>query len=103
MTIRFAGSNATRHSALHAWRCRSVPLCAANDNAREPHADVMLASALRHFARHGLASAERAESFAQAASLQGDQERCAFWLEVFRRFDRRSAARLASRLATNIN
>ncbi len=98
MTIRFAGACAQGQSTIAPWRCRSVALCAANDNARETLAQTVLGAALRHFARHGLASAEQAAIHAADALLAGDADRGRDWLAVCRQFDRRMADTLAARL-----
>jgi hypothetical protein len=97
MTIRFAGAKANRRSALAPWRCRSAPLCAANDNARAPLLHPPLVTALRHFARHGLASAELAAQRAAIAMGQGDRNASLDWLAVCRHFDRRMAEALELR------
>lgn len=97
MTIRFAGACAEGTSAIAAWRCRSVALCAANDNAREPLEDSIVGAALRHFARHGLAAAEHAAARAASALRAGDRHNGLSWLAVCRQFDRRLADSLAAR------
>lgn len=98
MTIRFAGARTRGNCPSHAWRCRSAPLCAANDNTRTFGDNAALVSALRHFADHGLASAEQAGAYATAARHHDDPAACQHWLAVCRQFDRRLADRLATRL-----
>jgi hypothetical protein len=97
MTIRFAGASAESTSAIAAWRCRSVALCAANDNIREPLVQTVVGAALRHFARHGLAAAEHAAAQATDALRAGDRDRGMTWLAVCRQFDRRMADAVAAR------
>lgn len=98
MTIRFAGARDHANRQIRAWRCHSAPLCAANDNARAVTDKASLISALRHFADHGLAAAERAGDYAAAARHHGDPAACHHWLSVCRQFDRRLADRLAAQL-----
>ncbi|MET1754927.1 hypothetical protein ABVV53_05550 [Novosphingobium sp. RD2P27] len=98
MTIRFAAANAGTNPAVRAWRCRSVELCAANDNAQERLDQSLLAAALRHFARHGLAAAENAGARAAWARREGDDNSYVHWLALCRQLDRRMADALAARL-----
>ncbi|MBB4859716.1 hypothetical protein HNO88_003045 [Novosphingobium chloroacetimidivorans] len=98
MTIRFAGARSRGNCPSHAWRCRSAPLCAANDNTRTFTDNAALISALRHFAEHGLAAAEQAGTYAAAARTHGDPAASQHWLSVCRQFDRKLADRLAARL-----
>lgn len=95
MTIRFAGAKGAGKSPLAAWRCRSVTLCPANDNARADRDHAALAAALRHFAEHGLSAAEKAGSRALLAHEAGDAAQCRQWLSLCRQFDPRLAQRLA--------
>ncbi|VWX51387.1 hypothetical protein [Novosphingobium sp. 9U] len=98
MTIRFAGARTRGNCQIRAWRCRSAPLCAANDNTRTFTDSAALVSALRHFADHGLAAAEQAGAYAAAARDHGDPAASQHWLSVCRQFDRRLAERVAARL-----
>jgi hypothetical protein len=98
MTIRFAGAQAEATSVIAAWRCRSVALCAANDNVRETLDQGITGAALRHFVRHGLAAAERAAAEADTALRAGDRSAGLTWLAVCRQFDRRMADSLAAQL-----
>jgi hypothetical protein len=98
MTIRFAGARAGTRSPIQAWRCRSVTLRPANDNAIAHVDHTVLVAALRHFARHGLAAAEQAATRAHAALREGDRAGCRYWLAVCRQLDRRMADRLATTL-----
>jgi hypothetical protein len=97
MTIRFAGARAEATSVIGAWRCRSAPLCAVNDNTWEPLGDTVVGAALRHFARHGLSAAEHAATHAASALCAGDRDGGLTWLAVCRQFDRRMADALAVR------
>ncbi|MBB3940890.1 hypothetical protein GGR39_002553 [Novosphingobium fluoreni] len=97
MTIRFAAARARGKSPLHTWRCRSVPLCAANDNTRATLDDGMLIASLRHFASHGLASAETAGAYARTAIAAGDEAAFDHWLAICAQFDRRMALHLRRR------
>lgn len=98
MTIRFAGAHAGGRSPLRAWRCLSVPLCAANDNIADRTDQTVLVAALHHFVRHGLAAAERAAAFAIEARDAGDDGQCRHWLAVCRQLDRRMADRVGQGL-----
>ncbi|MDE2597916.1 MAG: hypothetical protein KGL44_13665 [Sphingomonadales bacterium] len=96
MSIRFAAANrgesATIARALTVPRRRS----AANDNLPGLARDALLRAALRHFAEHGLAAAERARDEALRAGHAGDSEGYKHWLEICRALDRRMAARLVA-------
>lgn len=107
MSVRFASAN---HPARRiGWRAAGRGLIApalaraANDNRRSGEVDQpgtarfdpLLTEALRHFAVHGLASAEAAVELAAEASARGDGESCDHWLAITRMFDRRLAARSA--------
>ena len=77
---------------------------AANDNGdRAPTAAVfepLLADALRHFAVHGLASAEAAVEAAADAGQRGDPSAQEHWVAITRMFDRRLAAHARHALIT---
>jgi hypothetical protein len=105
MSVRFASTN---HPARRlGWRAASRGLIApvlaraANDNpvlggAAPPapaRLDPLLADALRHFAVHGLASAEAAVDLAAEARARGDGNGQDHWLAITQMFDRRLAAR----------
>ena len=80
---------------------------AVNDNARDgadpdegaARFDPVLTDALRHFAVHGLASAEAAVEAAAEAGQCGDPTGQEHWLAITRMFDRRLAARAVRELA----
>jgi hypothetical protein len=105
MTVRFASAN---HPVRRlGWRAAGRGLIApalaraCNDNGGaggHGHAaplplDPLLTAALRHFAVHGLASAEAARSAAAEARGRGDAAGQEHWLAITRMFDRRLAAR----------
>lgn len=72
----------------------------ANDNGDERPADALLHAALRHFAEHGLAAAQRARKQAEAAFFAGDRQGYAWWLEICRALDRRMASELDARASS---
>jgi hypothetical protein len=105
MSVRFASAN---HPARRlGWRAAGRGLIApvlaraANDNRGEGCAvpsdgdafEPLLADALRHFAVHGLASAEVAVDLAAEARVRGDANEQDHWLAITQMFDRRLAAR----------
>jgi len=100
MAIRFAGARVDGTSPLHAWRCHSAPMCAANDNTADRLSDATLIAALRHFARHGMAAAAHAGERAVSAREQRDRDACRHWLAVCRQLDRRLADRVSARLGS---
>ena len=91
MTIRFAGPCPAQAPHLRPHLGRDAIDCPANDNGA-PANDAMLHAALRHFAEHGLAAAQRARRQAESAFFAGDRQGYAWWLEVCRTLDRRLAA-----------
>lgn len=110
MSVRFASAN---HPARRlGWRAAGRGLIApalaraANDNrlvgpdgaATPAPLDPLLTEALRHFAVHGLASADAAVEAAADAGRRGDAEAREHWLAITRMFDRRLAGRAASEL-----
>ena len=111
MSVRFASANnpARRLGWRAAGRGLIAPALAraANDNLRDGAAvvnggtqfDPLLTDALRHFAVHGLASADMAVDLAAAASTRDDADARDHWLAITRMFDRRLAARLGRELA----
>ena len=76
---------------------RELHLLAANDEGGEHSTDSMLHAALRHFAEHGLAAAQRARKQAEAAFFAGDRQSYQWWLEICRTLDRRMASELDAR------
>lgn len=99
MTIRFASppyALAPRLSPRQIGQACGLP---ANDNGGGRASDAMLHAALRHFAEHGLAAAQRARKQAEAAHLAGDQQGYEWWLEICRTLDRRMASELGSAFA----
>lgn len=110
MSVRFASAN---HPVRRlGWRAAGRGLVApalaraANDNARpgaEPAAGAaplapLLTESLRHFAVHGLASAEAAVDAAWDAGQRGDADAQDHWLAITRMFDRRLASRAGATL-----
>lgn len=103
MSVRFASANHPLRRL--GWRAAGRGLLApalaraGNDNGDAisgaiPSAapfEPMLIEALRHFAVHGLASAEAALSEAESAALAGDSQARAHWLAITSMFDRRRA------------
>lgn len=127
MTIRFAAAWGGRSPVIMRALCRSAPLGAVNDNRREgqssdaakramaayanPQAplplpmqaandQLLLAEALRHFARHGLSAAAHARAKAEAARAADDDEGCTWWLSICRQLDRRMADAFARKIAS---
>lgn len=97
MTITFAASRSPASSPLLRAAIRGVPMRAANDNAQGLPDDILLHSALRHFAEHGLGAAEQARINAEKAFFLGDRDEYRRWMEICRTLDRRMAAALAAR------
>lgn len=97
MTIRFAA--AARGESVTIARALTVPRLrlAANDNASGLTRDGLLHAALKHFAEHGLAAAERARENAERAFFASDRDGYQYWLEVCRALDRRMASAVAAR------
>ena len=110
MSVRFASAN---HPVRRlGWRAAVRGLVApalaraANDNARlgsdlnegAAKFDPVLTDALRHFAVHGLASAEAAVDAAVDAGQRGDAKGQEHWLAITQMFDRRLAARAGREL-----
>ena len=95
MTIRFRGAYGARSPRLAPLQTPATILRPANDNAAG--LDLMLHAALRHFAEHGLAAAQRARRQAEAAFFAGDRQGYQWWLEICRALDRRMARELTAR------
>lgn len=110
MSVRFASAN---HPVRRlGWRAAGRGLVApalaraANDNRCTQRADEacsarfdpLLTEALRHFAVHGLASAEAAVEAAADAGQRGAAREQEHWLAITRMFDRRLAARAGAEL-----
>lgn len=87
--------------ALVAQR-RPMRLVAANDNpaAGSEGRDLVLATALRLFASHGLSAATQAGRRAREAASTGDEEGFNRWLAVCRALDRRLAREIEHRKAS---
>jgi len=103
MAIRFAPARdrdilartVSRRANLHP-RTR-----AANDNAYPADDQTLLIETLRHFAVHGLGSAEQAKSKAMFAAQTGDQISCQRWLSICGMLDKRMARHLMADHAVN--
>ena len=103
MSVRFASANHPLRRL--GWRAAGRGLVApalaraGNDNGdalsgadvRAAPFEPVLIEALRHFAVHGLASAEAALGEADAASVAGDAQNRTHWLAIASMFDRRRA------------
>lgn len=96
MTIRFAAPPSAIAPRMSARRIRESCGLPANDNGGPRATDAMLHAALRHFAEHGLAAAQRARKQAEAAFFAGDRQGYQWWLEICRALDRRMARELAA-------
>lgn len=99
MTIRFAMARSRRRFPYLPWKRATVALCAANDNRADTAATPFPTTALRHFARHGLAAPEEAHREAVRAMDAQDEPTFRKWLEICRTFDRRMAANLTRKAA----
>jgi hypothetical protein len=102
MPVHFAAACSDQFSALARWRPAHAPLNAANDNGSGIGGDGMggerlLKAALRHFAQHGLAAAERARENAEAAFFAGKSEEYRWWMAICTSLDRRMPAAVAFR------
>jgi len=96
MTIRFAAAQRGDHGIVTQFLAASVPLRAANDNEWGLSRDRVVQAALRHFARHGLAAAQVAQTKAEDAFFAGDRNGWRWWMAICRTLDRRMAAGLAA-------
>jgi hypothetical protein len=94
MTIRFAAPPSAIAPRMSARKAREACGLPANDNGGGRATDAMLHAALRHFAEHGLAAAQRARAQAEAAFFAGDRQAYQWWLEICRALDRRMAREL---------
>ena len=106
MTIRFAPAGYRRRDPVSCVLAVQSRRDAANDNSGVMGCgalgrDQLLRETLLHFARHGLAAAERARQEAERAFFAGDREDYRRWLEICRALDRRMAAALDARRAGN--
>lgn len=105
MSIRLAAPRHAMRYRLARATVRAAGMVAANDNPSDVQGAgaaapsiaeaATLNAALRHFARHGLAAAERACAAAQAARDTGDEQGFAWWLSICNALDRRMARELA--------
>ncbi|MFC3098282.1 hypothetical protein [Alteraurantiacibacter palmitatis] len=97
MSIRFAAPKGAIRNRMAASRARLSRLRPANDNAPPAIAsgDAALAAALRHFAAHGMAAAERALEQAEQARIQNDAQSFAWWVAICGQLDRQMARRIS--------
>ncbi|MFC4255303.1 hypothetical protein GRI97_07695 [Altererythrobacter xixiisoli] len=97
MTIRFAPSRNARELRMAKVRLRAFSAHAANDNAQaETPDDALLHAALRHFAQHGMAAAQRARKQSETAFFAGDRASYRWWLDICRILDKRLASQLVA-------
>jgi len=99
MTIRFSAPPRARSPRLDPRSIHAACALPANDNGGSLASDAMLHAALRHFAAHGMAAAQRARRQAEAAFFAGDRQAYRWWLDICRALDRRMASELGSALA----
>jgi hypothetical protein len=96
MSIRFAAAGTGESAAVTRVLCRPRAGVPANDVAGGLSQDLLLRSALRHFARHGLGAAQEARSIALRAHAEGDNDQYRHWLGICRKLDRQIATRLSA-------
>ena len=97
MTIRFAAPPSASSPRMSSRLVRQACGLPANDNGSDRATDALLHAALRHFAQHGLAAAQRARKQAEAAFFADDRQSYQWWLEICRTLDRRMAAEVEFR------
>jgi hypothetical protein len=97
MSLRFAAALSGECTVLSRALVRPRARDAVNDNAAGFTRDTLLRAALKHFAEHGLAAAERARENAERAFFAGDRDQYQHWLEICRALDRRMAAAISAR------
>jgi len=95
MSIRFVAAGRGECQSVARTLRRPRLSAPANDSDAEWAHDVLLQSALRHFARHGLGAAERARASAIRAYYAGRHDDYRHWLAVCHQLDRRMATELA--------
>ena len=102
MTIHFAAARTGNASVMaRALRVPAIARAAHDDPLRDV-ADAVLAAALRHFAAHGLAAADRAAEKARQAATAGDRAARDHWLEICATLDPRRARELARELGREL-
>jgi hypothetical protein len=101
MSIRFASALGSRHGLaplrFSRGALRLMIRHTVNENqasAKHTAFDPALVAALRHFARHGLASADAAGAEAKAALVAANSASFDHWLGITRHLDRRLALRI---------
>ncbi|MFC3100606.1 hypothetical protein [Altererythrobacter lauratis] len=97
MSIRFAAPKSAIRNRMAVSRARLYRRRPANDNASPANVtgDAALAAALRHFAAHGMAAAQRAMEQAELARIEDDPHSFAWWLAICRQLDRQMARRIS--------
>lgn len=110
MSIRFAPAASSAHNLssliLSPTRARRAGRNAANENhakACDAAFDPVLVDALRHFARHGIRSAQAAGDEALSAKLRSDIAAHDYWLEITASFDPRLAKHTKSLVMQQID
>ena len=98
MSIRFAAAGTGEAAAVSRVLRASPPPMPANDTDQGFGQDLLLHSALRHFARHGLGAVDSARAAALDAHARGESEAAQHWLAICRLFDRRAARHLNGKL-----
>jgi hypothetical protein len=97
MSIRFAAAGTGESASVArvlSRRAALSPSMPANDVDGGLAQDLLLRSALRHFARHGLGAAQEARNIALRAKAQGDNDQYRQWLGICRKLDRQIATRM---------
>ena len=96
MPIRFAPARDRDTLARMVTRgtIRHPHIHVANDNACPPADETLLIETLRHFAAHGLGSADHAKSMAIKATQSGDRIGHQRWLSICGMLDKRMARHL---------
>ena len=97
MTIHQSAAISPQISALARILTPPLHRIAANDNTQPFPENIVLRAALRHFAEHGLAAAERARENAESAFFKDDRDAYRHWLSICRALDRRMAAAVTAR------
>jgi hypothetical protein len=99
MSIRYAAARPIAQPGLLTRAARGrLAARAANDNGDAAKHELVLRSALKHFAEHGLRAAEDAAERAVVAHRAGAREDLLHWLEICRTLDPGRATRLHRRL-----
>ncbi|MFA7596425.1 MAG: hypothetical protein WCY92_08715 [Novosphingobium sp.] len=95
MTIHFAAARNSRFMPSTRFAARAVFSIAANDNHPDENAELLLHTALRYFARHGLGAAKQARDEAKEAFFSNDRQSYDRWMSICRTLDKCVARQLA--------